>query len=173
MVIKRSPGGESGGGGRSTSKTTCVVPAWTLTWENASFGFCASRWSHQLTSDPKRCLLFWSCPKAVSVPTFVIGGLWGSTATSALVLIATSMWNSYSKQASIVCTSHAVQLCSPWVGFGGSTLRCFRFLLISWTAYYDPEAHHFFYGFCNSFSRVWPFCLSKWPRFYFFRAELE
>ena len=39
------------------------------------------RWrSHQLTSDLKRCLLFrkclrWSSLKAVSVPTFVIGGL--------------------------------------------------------------------------------------------------
>ena len=31
MVIKRSPVGESAGGGRSTSKSTCVVPAWTLT----------------------------------------------------------------------------------------------------------------------------------------------
>ena len=47
----------------------------------------SSRWSHQLTSDPKRCLVFfwkclqWSCRKAVSVPTFVIGGLWSSTAT--------------------------------------------------------------------------------------------
>ena len=30
MVIKRSPGGESAGGGRSTSKSTCVVPAWAL-----------------------------------------------------------------------------------------------------------------------------------------------
>ena len=30
MVIKRSPGGESAGGGRSTSKSTCVRPAWTL-----------------------------------------------------------------------------------------------------------------------------------------------
>ena len=64
-----------------------VVPAWTLTSENASFGVCASWWSHQLTSDPKSCLLFWkclqcSCLKAVSVPTFVIGGLWDSTATS-------------------------------------------------------------------------------------------
>ena len=27
MVIKRSPGGEFAGGGRSTSKSTCVVPA--------------------------------------------------------------------------------------------------------------------------------------------------
>ena len=27
MVIKRSPGGESAGGGRSTSKSACVVPA--------------------------------------------------------------------------------------------------------------------------------------------------
>ena len=31
MVNKRSPGGESAGGGRSTSKSTCEVPAWTLT----------------------------------------------------------------------------------------------------------------------------------------------
>ena len=31
MVIKRFPGGESAGGGRSTSKSTCVVPAWALT----------------------------------------------------------------------------------------------------------------------------------------------
>ena len=31
MVIKRSPGGESAGGGRSTLKSTRVVPAWTLT----------------------------------------------------------------------------------------------------------------------------------------------
>ena len=43
MVIKRSHGGESAGGGRSTSKSTCVVPAWTMTSENASFGVCASR----------------------------------------------------------------------------------------------------------------------------------
>ena len=46
--------------------------------------------SHQLTSDLKRCLLFrkclrWSSLKAVSVPTSVIGGLRGSTATSDLV----------------------------------------------------------------------------------------
>ena len=51
------------------------------------FGVCASRWSHQLTSDPKRRLLFWKCLqlsslKAVSVPTFVIGSLQGSTTTS-------------------------------------------------------------------------------------------
>ena len=45
-------------------------------------------WLHQLTSDLKRCLLFWkclhwSCLKAVrSVSTCVIGGLRGSTATS-------------------------------------------------------------------------------------------
>ena len=87
MVIKRCPGGESAGGGWSTSKSTCVVPAWTLTSENASFGVCASRWSHQLTSDTKRCLLFRKCYqrlclKAVSMPAFVIGGLRGSTTTS-------------------------------------------------------------------------------------------
>ena len=40
-------------------------------------------WSHLLTSDLKRCLLFrkclhWSCLKAVSVPSSSIGGLRGS-----------------------------------------------------------------------------------------------
>ena len=44
-------------------------------------------WSHQLTSDLQRCLLFckclqWPCMRAVLVPTFVIGGLRSSTATS-------------------------------------------------------------------------------------------
>ena len=49
-------------------------------------------WSHQLTSDLKRRLLFcfwiclrWSSLKAVSVPTSVMGGLRGSIVTSALV----------------------------------------------------------------------------------------
>ena len=31
MVIKRSPGEEFAGGGRSTSKSTFVVPTWNLT----------------------------------------------------------------------------------------------------------------------------------------------
>ena len=80
MAIKRSPCEESAGGGWSTSKSTCVVPSWSLTSGNASFGDCGSRWSHQLISDPKKYLLFWkclqwSCPKAVSVPSFVIGSL--------------------------------------------------------------------------------------------------
>ena len=40
-------------------------------------------WSHQLTFDLKRCLRFrkclrWSSLKAVSVPSSVIGALWGS-----------------------------------------------------------------------------------------------
>ena len=61
MVIKWSLGGESAGGWRSTSKSTCVVPAWTLTSENASLGVSASQWRNQLTFDPKRCLLFWKC----------------------------------------------------------------------------------------------------------------
>ena len=87
MMIKRSPGGESAGGGRWTLKSTCVVPSRTLTSENVYFGACASLWSHQLTSDSKISLLFWKywqrpCLKAVSVPPFVIGGLRGSTATS-------------------------------------------------------------------------------------------
>ena len=46
---------------------------------------------------PKRCLIFWkclqwSCLKAVSVRTFVIGGLWGSTATSGTCRL--QLWNS-------------------------------------------------------------------------------
>ena len=39
-------------------------------------GVCASWWSHQLTSDPKKCLLFWkclqwSCPKAGSFGAYI------------------------------------------------------------------------------------------------------
>ena len=89
MVIKKSPGGESAGAGRSTSKSTCVVLVRELWPRKLLLGSVqdASRWSHQLTSDPKRCLLFWKCLqwpclKAVSVATFVIGGLWGSIVTS-------------------------------------------------------------------------------------------
>ena len=60
MVIKRSPGGESrsAGGGRSASKSTCVVPVWALTSENASFRVSASRWSHQLTFWPQEMFTF-------------------------------------------------------------------------------------------------------------------
>ena len=67
MVIKWSPGGEYAGGWRrqSTSNSTCVVLAWTLTSENASFGVRARWWLHQLTSDPKRCFLFWKCLQMV------------------------------------------------------------------------------------------------------------
>ena len=100
MAIKKSPGGESAGGGRLTSKSTCscVVPVrelWPRRMLLLGFVQAASRWSHQLTSDPRRCLLFWKCLqwlwlKAVSVPTFVIGGLWGSTATSASCFTAMS-----------------------------------------------------------------------------------
>ena len=97
MVIKRSPGGQAAGGGRSTSKSTCEVPAWTLTafgdWPASSMSkFSASVnsdlwvWSYQLTSDLSTCVLQWSCLKAVSVSTFVLGGLRGSTATSDLVV---------------------------------------------------------------------------------------
>ena len=51
--------------------------------------------SSPLTSDLKRCLRFWkclrwSCLTAFSVPTFVTGGLRGSTATSALVVVTRS-----------------------------------------------------------------------------------
>ena len=98
MVIKRSRGGESAGGGRSTSKSTCVVPdelglhlaidqhlvcpnrarreLWPRKWFFLGRNRLACRsiysqvhvdrrrwrsilvWSHQLTSDLKRCLLF-------------------------------------------------------------------------------------------------------------------
>ena len=62
MVIKRSPGGQAAGGGRSTSKSTCEVPAWMLTafgdWPASSmskFGASVNSdlwvWSYQLTSD--------------------------------------------------------------------------------------------------------------------------
>ena len=123
MVITRSPGGESAGGGRSTSKPTCVVLAWTLL---TAFGdrpsSCMSKFSASVNSDlgngsfwveirdaehVDRCswkctqvdrincswpltsrdvyffqkCLQWSYSKAVSVPTFVFGGLRGSTAT--------------------------------------------------------------------------------------------
>ena len=60
-ICQRSPGGESAGGWWSTSKSTCVVPAWTLTSENASFGVCESQRSHQLTSDPKKCFFGNAC----------------------------------------------------------------------------------------------------------------
>ena len=133
MVIKRSPGEEFAGGGRSTSKSTCAFPAW-VHWAIDQHPVCPNRarrelwplkwfllgrnpwrwacrsiysqvdqhvdrrkwrsllvWSHQLTSDLKRCLLFWKClrwssRKVVSVPSSVIGGLRGSTATSPLVM---------------------------------------------------------------------------------------
>ena len=88
MVIKRSPGGQAAGGGQSTSKSTCEVPAWlhlaidqhpvcphlapawTLTSE-----FDRINWP--LTSDMftfRICtrVLGWSCLKAVSVSTFVL-----------------------------------------------------------------------------------------------------
>ena len=47
-------------------------------------------WSYQLTSDLRDVYFFgsavqWSCLRAVSVPMLVLGGLRGSTATSALV----------------------------------------------------------------------------------------
>ena len=51
---------------------------------------CTRVCSHQLTSDLKRCSLFWKCLQlscliSVSVPPFVLGRLRGSPATSALV----------------------------------------------------------------------------------------
>ena len=41
MMIKRPRGGESAGGGRSTSKSTCVVPAWNsdCIWRSISIQY--------------------------------------------------------------------------------------------------------------------------------------
>ena len=73
MVIKRSPGGQATGGGRSTSKSACEVPAWTLTafgdWPASSMSkFSASVnpdlwvWSYHwpLTSE---MFTFWICTR--------------------------------------------------------------------------------------------------------------
>ena len=59
MVIKRSPGGEFGGGGRSTWKSTCEVPGWLhlaidqhpVCPNLAPAWTLTSVWSYQLTSD--------------------------------------------------------------------------------------------------------------------------
>ena len=101
MVIKRSPGGEFAGGGRSTWNSTCEVPgwlhlaidqhpvcpnlapAWTLTSE-----FDRINWpltSGMFTFWICTRVLQWPCLKAVSVSTFVLGGLRGFTAISDLV----------------------------------------------------------------------------------------
>ena len=111
MVIKRSPGGEFAGGGRSTWKSTCEVPgwlhlaidqhpvcpnlapAWTLTSE-----FHRINWpltSEMFTFGICTRVLQWSCLKAVSVSTFVLGGLRGFTATSDLV-----QWKRYAQGTS-------------------------------------------------------------------------
>ena len=92
------------------SKFTGVIPAWALTLKKASFGVCESRWSHQLTSDPRDVSFFWkdktvlenalklspACVdlsetvKAVSVPAmrtyaFFMGGLRGFMHTHLLL----------------------------------------------------------------------------------------
>ena len=51
-VIKRSPGGESTDDGRSTSKSTCVVPAWTLTAFGDRPASSMSKFSASVNSDP-------------------------------------------------------------------------------------------------------------------------
>ena len=51
MVIKRSPGGESAGGRRSTSKSTCVVPAWTRTAFGDRPASSMSKFSASVNSD--------------------------------------------------------------------------------------------------------------------------
>ena len=49
MVIKRCPGGA--GGGRSTSKSTCEVPAWTLTAFGDRSASSMSKYAWTLTPD--------------------------------------------------------------------------------------------------------------------------
>ena len=52
MVIKRSPGGESAGDGRSTSKSTCADPAWSLTaWFGDRPAYGMSKLSASVNSD--------------------------------------------------------------------------------------------------------------------------
>ena len=51
MVIKRSPGGESASGGRSTSKSTCAVPAWSLTAFGDQPASSMSKFSASVNSD--------------------------------------------------------------------------------------------------------------------------
>ena len=48
---KRSPGGESAGGGRSTLNSTCVVPAWTLTAFGDRPASSMSKFSASVNSD--------------------------------------------------------------------------------------------------------------------------
>ena len=103
MLIKwpgaRKFRGESAAfGDRPASKMSKYSPAWTLNSEMVPF---RSSWWRQACRSmqvniytgliaptdlwPQRCFsicLQWSCLKAISVPTFVLGGLRGSTATS-------------------------------------------------------------------------------------------
>ena len=120
MVIKRSAGGESAGDGRSSSKSTCAVPTWSLTAFGDRPTSGMSKFSASVNSDlgngsfwlqiphaehVDRCSwnmrefdrINWSLTsemftflnmlamvvsEAVSVPTFVLRGLRGPTATS-------------------------------------------------------------------------------------------
>ena len=53
MVIERSPGGQAAGGGQSTSKSTCEVPAWTaLTAFGDRSASSMSKIEAGLNSDP-------------------------------------------------------------------------------------------------------------------------
>ena len=107
MMIKRSPGGDPAGGGQSTSKSTCEVPAWTALTafgDRSMHPACpnlAPAWT--LTSEFDRInwpltpemipfgictrVLQWTCLKAVLLSTFVLGVLRGFTATSDLVAV--------------------------------------------------------------------------------------
>ena len=123
LVIKRSPGWESAGCGRSTSKSTCAVPTWSLTvfgdrpassmskfsasmssdLGNGSFWVeirdaehvdrcswkCTRVWSYRLTSDLRDVYFFLIC-----FQWSLVGGLRGSTATSALVSALTCIGKS-------------------------------------------------------------------------------
>ena len=123
-------GGESAGDGRSSSKSTCQVPAWSLTAFGDRPASGMSKFSASVNSDlgngsfwleiphaehVDRCswdmrefdrinwpltsemftflnMLAMVVSEAVSVPTFVLGGLRGSTATSDLVECV-SLWS--------------------------------------------------------------------------------
>ena len=87
-------------------------------------------WSRQLTSDLKRCLLFWKCLrwsslKVVSVPTSVIGGLRGSPRLAILFILSIKL---------VHCLTYFVlffKWSQPVAVFHFSRLLC-RFLSLSW-----------------------------------------
>ena len=90
MVIKKSPGGKSAGGGRSTSTPICVVPVREL-WPRRILLFgsvqdaSGDRINWPLTPRDVYCfgmLAMVVFESSFGAYVFVIGGLWGSSATS-------------------------------------------------------------------------------------------